>query len=600
MLIYAPLYIKRGFWGEKMGSSKVTYEDMVSRPEIWGTELPKWAVELAERGYKGICAVDFYNDIFGEDLEEERMPEDYKRGEYAGIAIEKVKKTDDKGNLVLDSKGKPRYIGRRYTITKGNMRLYNLIDNSDNFCMIAPISYAGRIRKNENARYMYALCIEVDHIKPKTGLHELIYSWQRTVVTVPEPTYIVCSGSGLHLYYVFERPIPLWRNIFEQLTEIKKYLTPILWSQYISLASDAIQYESINQPFRCVGTRTKGNSYALAFKCGKKFTIEQFNKFLPKELKMNCVYKSKYTREEAKRLYPGWYERRIEKGMDRGCYSRYQPIYYDWIEKILRDGVVGKRYNCLENLCSLAVQCNIAPEQVEADCRRVAEHFETLTNSEDNHFTEYDVLCALKTYYTASEQAYRRRIEYISKKTGIPLTPNKRNGRKQAVHLMGARAIQQINDQVNGTNWRDGNGRPKESGTRAQQVFDYRTAHPDARKADCIRDTGLAKMTVYKWWEWQPKKEKSVDDMTDKEYEELFCHELDMNVMFDVRQNGRWTKWDEEEYRQFKKNRRALVSPLKRIEMREHGFKVCQEAEYDAMVEQIESEHEKGDMAENE
>ena len=457
--------------------------------------------------------------------------------------------------------------------------------------MIAPISYAGRVRKNDNARYMYALCIEVDHIKPKTGLQELIYSWVRDFLAVPEPTYIVCSGAGLHLYFVFERPIPLWRNVFEQLTEVKKYFTPILWSQYISLASDAIQYESINQPFRCVGTRTKAGSYALAFKVGKKITIEQLNSFLPKELKLNCVYKSKHTLDEAKRLYPEWYQRRIEQGQERGCYNRHKPIYYNWIDKILKGAVVGKRYNCLENLCSLAVQCNIEPEQVEADCRRIAEHFESLTNSDDNHFTEYDVLCALKTYHMASEQAYRRKIEYIAKKTGIPLTPNKRNGRKQAVHLQMARFIR---DELNGRkdNWREGNGRPKESGTKAQQVFDYRAAHPDSKKADCIRDTGLAKMTVYKWWDWQPQ-EKSVDDMTDQEYEQLFYHEMDMDIMFDIRQNGRWSESDEEELIAFKANRKALVSPLKRIEMRNAGFKVSQEAEYDAMREELEREIEK-------
>lgn len=576
-----------------MGSCRLTYEDMISHPETWGKELPKWATELAERGYKGICAIDFYSDIFGDDLEEERLPDDYKRGEYAGIAIEKVKKTDDKGNLVLDNKNRPRYIGRRYTITKGNMKLYNLIDSSDNFCMIAPISYAGRVRENDNARYMYALCIEVDHIKPKTGLQELIYSWVRDFLAVPEPTYIVCSGAGLHLYFVFERPIPLWRNVFEQLTEVKKYFTPILWSQYISLASDAIQYESINQPFRCVGTRTKAGSYALAFKVGTKITIEQLNSFLPKELKLNCVYKSKHTLDEAKRLYPEWYQRRIEQGQERGCYNRHKPIYYNWIDKILKGAVVGKRYNCLENLCSLAVQCNIEPEQVEADCRRIAEHFERLTNSEDNHFTEYDVLCALKTYHTASEQAYRRKIEYIAKKTGIPLTPNKRNGRKQIVHLMGARALQQINDQVNGTNWREGNGRPKESGTKAQQVFDYRAAHPDAKKIDCERETKLSRHTVLKWWNWQPEHEKTVDEMTDEEYEQLFYHEMDRDIMFDIRQNGRWSENDEEELTAFKANRKALVSPLKRIEMRNAGFKISQEAEYDAMREELEREIEK-------
>lgn len=80
--------------------------------------------------------------------------------------------------------------------------------------------------------------------------------------------------------------------------------------------------------------------------------------------------------------------------------------------------VVGKRYHCLENLCSLAVQCNIDPEQVESDCRRVAERFEELTVKEDNHFTEYDILCALKTYHegstavqTPESSSYPRRQE---------------------------------------------------------------------------------------------------------------------------------------------------------------------------------------------
>lgn len=34
-------------------------------------------------------------------------------------------------------------------------------------------------------------------------------------------------------------------------------------------------------------------------------------------------------------------------------------------------------------------------------------------------------------------------------------------------------------------NWREGNGRPKGSGT----------------KADCIRMTGISKSTVLKWWD---------------------------------------------------------------------------------------------------
>ena len=370
--------------------------------------------------------------------------------------------------------------------------------------MIAPISYAGRSRKNENARFMYALCIEVDYIEPKNGLNELIYSWERTVNPMPQPTYIVCSGNGLHLYYVFERPIPLWKNIFEGLTEIKKFLTPWFWNKYITTAYEAIEYESINQPFRCVGSRTKNKSYAMAFQVGKKITIEYLNRFLPEDLRLDAIYKSKHTLEEAKELYPDWYKRRIEKGQDRGHWNRHQPIYYNWIEKILdsRSGaVVGKRYHCLENLCSLAVQCNIPPEQVEKDCRMVAERLEQLTVSDDNHFTEYDILCALRTYYTADENAYRRRIDFISKKTGIALVPNKRNGRKQEVHIKTVNAMRKFRRDELGEDEYKNNGRPKGSGTAEEKVMEWRRQHPAERKIECHRDTGLSRVTIDKWWE---------------------------------------------------------------------------------------------------
>ena len=40
-------------------------------------------------------------------------------------------------------------------------------------------------------------------------------------------------------------------------------------------------------------------------------------------------------------------------------------------------------------------------------------------------------------------------------------------------------------------------GRPH----KQAQVQEWRAAHPGGSKADCIRDTGLTKPTVYKWWD---------------------------------------------------------------------------------------------------
>ena len=95
-----------------LGYSKLTYEEYIENPEVYlarGILAPKWANELYGKGYKGVCAIDFYDDIFGGDLEEHRMPEDYRTGEYAAIAIEQVKQVKD---------GKRTIKGRRITVTQ--------------------------------------------------------------------------------------------------------------------------------------------------------------------------------------------------------------------------------------------------------------------------------------------------------------------------------------------------------------------------------------------------------------------------------------------------------------------------------------------------
>ncbi len=505
LLIYAPLkpfpvllwdcFLSRWLLGRALGEeallgySNLHYGDYSDDYDKWlqrGVAAPKWAEEVFCNGGEPVCALDFYTDIFQEDLEEHRLPEDYRSGEYGAIALELV----PTGN-----KSKP-YRPRRYTVTQELDELIELIDRSDNFLMLSPVSYAGKSRSDKNARYLYALALEIDNIRKDGGVNELFHTWRRVNATRPQPTYVVCSGNGLHLYFVFERPIPLYANVFVALKAVKKWLVPKYWNRHVTTMKSEkdIQWEGLCQPFRCVGGKTKQNSYAMAFKTGEKITIEYLNKFLPKEIRLDSVYKSKCPKEKAKELYPDWYQRRLVEGKERGHWNRHEGIYYNWIQKMYDEAADQHRYHCLENLCSLAVQCQIAPEQVEKDCRELAVYLETLTKRENNHFTEYDVLCALKTYHEPKEQAYRRRIEYITNKTGITLVANKRNHRKQGYHLERARAVRDI-DYPNGS-WINKDGRPP----KADVVREWQQAHPEGRKADCIRDTGLSKPTVYKWW----------------------------------------------------------------------------------------------------
>ena len=68
------------------------------------------------------------------------------------------------------------------------------------------------------------------------------------------PTFLVLSGTGLHIYYVFQQPIDRYPNIKIQLKSLKYDRTFRLWEYGSTSQVKAIQYQSINQGFRMVGS----------------------------------------------------------------------------------------------------------------------------------------------------------------------------------------------------------------------------------------------------------------------------------------------------------------------------------------------------------
>lgn len=123
----------------------------------------------------------------------------------------------------------------------------------------------------------------------------------------------------------------------------------------------------------------------------------------------------------------------------------------------------------------------------------IMEHFETLTDDDKNHFTMSDVISALATYYRNDTNAFTRKIEYISERTGIPLQRAKRNGNTRAEHV----EIMNFTRQLKGR--RDSKylgGRPDKKAI----VQEWRKKKPWGKKTDCQRDTGLSRPTISKYW----------------------------------------------------------------------------------------------------
>ena len=207
----------------------------------------------------------------------------------------------------------------------------------------------------------------------------------------------------------------------------------------------------------------------------------------------SMVYKSKLTRQAAKEKYPEWYEKRIVQKQPKGTWTCKRDLYEWWKRKVMEGGEDGHRFWCIMTLATYAVKCGIPREELEADAMGFIDVLDGRGKRPDNPFTEYDVLKALEAY---NDNYITYPIHTITERTGIQITPNRRNGRRQALHLKLARSTQKILNEESGRDWRDGNGRP----SKAEIVRKWRKEHPDGRKVDCIRDTGLGKSTVYRHW----------------------------------------------------------------------------------------------------
>lgn len=426
--------------------------------------------------YEEVSYTDFYRDIFPVGSFEQRGV--YEDGKYNGIAV------------VIEQGGKRT---KRLTVTD-DLEAIDDMAASDDFCLMSPISYAGKSRRSSNARFMYALAIDLDGLETLKQWEFFVeqvergHEMLRFVWGIPRPTYLISSGTGIHIYYVFERPVPMFRNIVEQLEKLKKRLTWQAWTQGASSLHDKVQYESLFQGFRVVGTITKTGGRCRAFSVGGKVTVEYLNKFVPEEYRtQDFVYQSDLRLADAKEKYPEWYQRRVVEKRPKKSWTCKKALYDWWIRKLLGGAEQGHRYWCIMTLATYAQKCGVPRETLEEDAYGLI----PFMNTKGDEFTEDDVLHALEAY---SDSYITYPIDTIVVRTGIPIEKNRRNGRKQADHI---KLMNFIREEVNGNkNWRKGNGRP----TAERTVLKWRQGHPDGSKKECKDATGLSYPTIRKWW----------------------------------------------------------------------------------------------------
>lgn len=420
----------------------------------------------------------FYRALFPSGELERRG--EYVEGRYCGIAVQVV--------------GHNR--AKRYSVTD-DLAIIDSLTDTDDFCILSPVSYAGKTQRQEMARFLYAVTFDLDGVRVRdgepVGLIDLLHQTTLTnAYALPVPTYIVSSGTGLHLYYLLSRPVPLFRNVIEQLARLRRALTRKIWNDVVTNLSDNVQYESVTQGFRMVGTATKdGTERVRAFHIGEPVSLDYLNSFVSEDDRVTTfAYRRNMSLDEAKERYPDWYERRVVAGKAPGTWTVKRDLYDWWKRKIDEGAVEGHRYFCIMALAIFAQKCAVPEEELVSDALGFVPLLNSRSTTDLNPFTESDVMKALEAYNASYQTFPRHTIEEL---TAISMPANKRNGRKQAEHLRRARAVQDV-DYPDGE-WRNKDGAPTKKGA----ILGYKKKHPEASNSEIARALGCSRTTVIKW-----------------------------------------------------------------------------------------------------
>ena len=373
----------------------------------------------------------------------------------------------------------------------------NELMNAD-FCVMNGLTYFGAKYTSDRASKMYAMIFDIDGVTDVTLENFFYAAFNKDYDYYPLPNYIALSGHGVHLYYVFEEPVSLFPNLKLQLKDLKYSLTERMWNKNTSI-DEKVQRQGINQPFRILGGKCKKNAPIERVEVYRinnhPINISYLNRFVPTKIEIDekkLFKESKMTLEEAKKKYPKWYENKILNG-HRSYWTVKRDLYDWWIQQIKKEengASYGHRYFCIMTLVIYGIKCGLSKDEIKQDAIDLIPFLNGLNEKEP--FTEEDIKSALECY---DERYNTFPLKDIEKITNIRIERNKRNYRKQEHHLKIARFTRDLNYEEK-TGWINKDGAP----IKKDIVLEWRKNNPNGKKADCIRDTGLTKPTVYKWW----------------------------------------------------------------------------------------------------
>jgi len=381
-----------------------------------------------------------------------------------------------------------------------------------NDVLMGGASYFNEFVSKTTAKEIYAFIIDMDNVYSGTLIRALQHDWKtENGEEIPFPTYIVNSGTGLHLYFVLDRPLPCYKSQLGNIDQLYRRLAELETTKRVYLRK-SVQW--FGQDFRMAGGNGKKGWENTVFKVGDKWDVDELGRAVGLE-NVHFIHEGEAKPREKEKLQKD----HKRKAKPRRGYYLNRAVYDSSLKRCREETFEGNRYTSMCALSVLAWKCKVPQDELEAD---LLDLLPVYNKRSDSKVKKKEIYSAMKMYNEKAIDTPKVRTEEW---LGWKFKGSKRNGQKQAEHLEEARAIRDIRSKRRGEAWDAHNGRkPKK-----EAVEEWRLAHPDGTKAECHRETGLSRPTIDKWWGDMESIER---ENLQKQADELIFTESEMTPEF--------------------------------------------------------------------
>lgn len=365
-----------------------------------------------------------------------------------------------------------------------------------NDILLGGSTYFKNFVSKATAKDVHALIIDMDNVWAGVLQSALQNDWNEDDKELPKPTYIVNSGTGLHLYFLFDEPIPHYVCNSEKIDQLYRRLAVQQTTSRIYLQK---QVQWFGQDFRMAGSLNKYNWRNEVFRVGEKWDIDRLAQAVGMEDTHFVRYGEPRTRQPVKR------ERTKNRTKRKGW--RCNQGFYDYtLERCRNETKEGNRYMSFCALTVIAWKCNVPISKVEQDLKGLIPKY---NKGAKRQITEKEIEQALRMY---NEKAMLTQRERLQDWIGWEYKPqtNRHYGKQVFKRKKSQEArdkgLKNTNLEVRGWavrdamypdgEWRNKDGAP----SKQEEVRAWRQLHPDGKPKDCMADTGISKNTVYRWW----------------------------------------------------------------------------------------------------